>query len=241
MDFKLNNEINTTTLIDYGLFSIIDNDAVRIQQQLSDLEASDKLINLKLRTIGWSGIKELVDNTYIIGYASKKQELADGVGMLEQIAYNTWIEEFKDTERMFKTNFPLPTLSQSQYDALLSLYFDTGTYRKVGTELRQFELSEFITDRKWDHVATSMTLSGSNRLVRQYDAKVLMLADYGTTKDRSLIKEQGLQTLLKRYSTMGLTDPQKAQAEYVYYAETKRFLPNLAESRKRILVKQSVN
>ena len=68
-----------------------------------------------------------------------------------------------------------------------------------------------------------------------------MLADYGTTKDRSLIKEQGLQTLLKRYSTMGLTDPQKAQAEYVYYAETKRFLPNLAESRKRILVKQSVN
>ena len=105
MDFKLNNEINTTTLIDYGLFSIIDNDAVRIQQQLSDLEASDKLINLKLRTIGWSGIKELVDNTYIIGYASKKQELADGVGMLEQIAYNTWIEEFKDTERMFKKNF----------------------------------------------------------------------------------------------------------------------------------------
>ena len=52
------------------------------------------------------------------------------------------------------------------------------------------------------------------------------------------IKEQGIQQLVKEYSTFQLTDKQKAQAEYVYYAETSRFLPNLSESRKRILVKQ---
>ena len=65
-----------------------------------------------------------------------------------------------------------------------------------------------------------------------------MLSDYGTYKPRSLIKEQSLQRLIKDYKTEELTDEQKAQAEYVYYAETKRFLGNMTESRKRLLVRQ---
>lgn len=35
-----------------------------------------------------------------------------------------------------------------------------------------------------------------------------------------------------------MNDEQKSQAEYIYYAETKRFLPNMIESRKRLLAKQ---
>lgn len=88
-------------------------------------------------------------------------------------------------------------MSQSQYDALLSLYFDTGTINTIGTQARLFQITDFINNRQWDYVATAMTLAGENRLMRQQEAKVLMLADYGITKDRSLIKEQGLQTLLK--------------------------------------------
>ena len=65
-----------------------------------------------------------------------------------------------------------------------------------------------------------------------------MLGDYGSNKDRSFIKEDGIKTLLKEYSSGQLNDEQKKQAEYVYYAETKRFLPNMIESRKRILSKQ---
>jgi hypothetical protein len=83
-----------------------------------------------------------------------------------------------------------------------------------------------------------MILGGAKRTQRQAESKIIMLADYGQYKDRSLIKEQGIQQLLKEYSTFQLTDIQKAQAEYVYYAETSRFLPNLSESRKRSLVKQ---
>ena len=178
--FNMTSEVNSKTLIDYGLFSVIDSIAARDLLPVSDLEASAKIINLKLRNIGWQGYKEKVDNKFYIGYHSSNETLVHGAGLLEQQAYYTWI----------------------------------------------------------DYVATAMTLAGENRLMRQQEAKVLMLADYGITKDRSLIKEQGLQTLLKNYSTMGLADEQKSQAEYVYYAETKRFLPNLPESRKRILAKQ---
>ena len=65
-----------------------------------------------------------------------------------------------------------------------------------------------------------------------------MLGDYGITKSRTLIKQQGIQTLVKEYSSKQLSELQSRQAEYVYYAETKRFLPNMTESRKQILVKQ---
>ena len=133
---------------------------------------------------------------------------------------------------------PIDTLSQSQYDGLLSLYWFTNDIASVGSEDRKFRIFEFIEEKKWDYVSTALILNGLKRSERQAESKIIMLADYGQYKDRSLIKEQGIQQLVKEYSTFQLTDKQKAQAEYVYYAETSRFLPNLSESRKRSLVNQ---
>ena len=147
-------------------------------------------------------------------------------------------KKYLETERAFKKQFPLTSLTQTQYDAMLSLYADTGTFIRVGNATRQFEIFDFITDKKWNYIATALTLSGAKRLDRQLDAKILMLGDYGTYRDRSYIKEDGIQTLLKEYITDQMTDEQRSQAEYVYYAETKRFLPNMTESRKRLLAKQ---
>ena len=48
----------------------------------------------------------------------------------------------------------------------------------------------------------------------------------------------GIQDIADRYPARMLDDKSRAQAEYVYYAETKRFLPNMAESRQRILSSQ---
>ena len=159
-------------------------------------------------------------------------------GVTEASAYTNWIERFKDKERRFKKLLPVNSLSQSQYDGLLSLYWFTSSITTVGNDDRQFRIFDFIEEKKWDHVATAMILGGQKRVQRQAESKMIMLADYGQYKDRSLIKEQGIQQLVKEYSTFQLTDKQKAQAEYVYYAETSRFLPNLSESRKRLLVKQ---
>jgi hypothetical protein len=118
------------------------------------------------------------------------------------------------------------------------MYLQTNTFNEVGSDIRMFDLREFIDNRQWNHIATAMTICGKNRLQRQADAKILMLGDYGTNKDRSLIKEQGLQVLYKEHSAGVLNQLQTEQAEYVYYAETNRFLPNMNESRKRILAKQ---
>jgi len=230
--FNLQSTVDSKNLIDYSLFTVIDSDAVNTPILLSELEASDKLINAKLRNIKWIGYNK----NSVIGY--KGTVGLNGDGLTEGEAYTIWIEDFKDKERAFKKQFPLTSLTQTQYDAMLSLYADTGTFSRVGKETRQFEIFDFVTDRKWDYVATALTLGGADRLNRQLEAKILILGDYGVYKDRSYIKEEGIQALLKEYITNQMNDKQKSQAEYVYYAETKRFLPNMIESRKRLLAKQ---
>jgi len=235
---NLQSIVDEKNLIDYSLFTDMDKASTNTLINLSDLEASDKLINFKLRLISWKGYASTRNGLTTIGYASTDATALAGPGLIESAAYTLYLEMFKDKERIFKKIFPLSTLTQAQYDVMLSLYIATGTFSYVGTEDRKFFILDDIKDRKWDYVATALTNSGVDRLTRQLEAKILMLSDYGTYKPRSLIKEQSLQRLIKDYKTEELTDEQKAQAEYVYYAETKRFLGNMTESRKRLLAKQ---
>lgn len=235
--FTLPNVITEKEVINYyDLFSVLDNSAANTIVDIKYLEASEKLLNFVIRNTGWWGYKKTVDSQVKIGYNTNVD--VNGKGQTEKDSYNIWIEQFKDCERRFKKLFPLKTLSQSQYDGMLSLYWFTGDFANVGTDERKFYLLDFIKQRKWDYIATSMVHSGNNRLVRQNEAKIIMLADYGVTKDRVTIKEHSIQQLVKEYPNRMIDDVAKEQAEYVYFAETKRFLPGMSESRKRLLSKQ---
>ena len=233
----LSNEITPSDLLPFDLFTVTDRTVATALVPIKNLEASTSMINLLLRNIGWKGhsFKD-VDQVTKIGY-----NLAidiTGNGLTEEDAYKLWIKQFKDTERRFKEVFVLDTVSQSQYDGMLSLYYLTGDWTTVGSEVRTFKLYDYVKNRQWNYVATAMSNSGINRNMRQLEAKVIMLADYGVMKDRSLIRRQGLQEIAANYPTRMLDDTSRAQAEYVYYAMTKRFLPYMSESRQRILSSQ---
>lgn len=235
--FSLPNTITKEDLLPFDLFPVIDSTLARKIVPIRNLETSQAIQNLILRNIGWKGYAyKDVDNVTKIGY-----NLTDGIdslGLTEEQAFNKWIKEFKDAERRFKEVFVLDSLSQSQYDGMVSLYYLTGDWTRVGTEDRTFQLYDYVKNREWEYVATAMSNSGVNRNQRQLEAKVIVLADYGIPKDRTLIKRQGIQDIADRYPARMLDDKSRAQAEYVYYAETKRFLPNMAESRQRILSSQ---
>lgn len=235
--YTLPNIITKDDLIPFDLFPVSDQDAATKLVNIKFLEASDKLINFVIRNIKWRGYAyKDVDNQVKIGY--NLTEGVNSLGLTEEQSYNIWIDKFKEKERLFKKIFVLDSLTQSQYDGLLSMYYFTGDWTSVGTDIRKFKLYDDIKARKWDYVATAMSNSGANRIIRQHEAKIIMLADYGVEKDRMLIKEQGIQNIVKHYPTRLLDDRARAQAEYVYYAETNRFLPKTPESRKRILAKQ---
>tara|TARA_R110000822_G_scaffold9458_1_gene36631 strand:- start:6746 stop:7468 length:723 start_codon:yes stop_codon:yes gene_type:complete len=234
MSTILPNTITPSNLIDYSRWTIDDTSVVETEQELRVLEASSDIINFALRRFEWRCYKTALDNHTQIGYNTINDKI-NGVGLLESEAYSEWLEDFKTTERKFKRLISIKTLSQSQYDALLCLYYFTGDFTKVGTTARTFDLTKWIIDKKWDYIASALIESGYNRLLTQPIATIMMLGDYGSRTERALLRERGLQILRKEYPA--LTDKvARQQAEYIYYAETKRFLPNLTQARKRQIV-----
>lgn len=233
----LPNTITDDMLVDYTIFNVANSDYVNNLQPIKNLEASEELINFVLRTEDYVPYAHLdVDGVMKIGYNLNIE--TNGNGLTEQEAYNIFIDQLKIAERKLKQLLPIDTITQSQYDALLSLYYRTGNFKKVGTEIRKFDIYEFIKERKWNYVATALTNSGNNRIIRQNEAKILMLGDYGTTKDRSFIKAASLKKLERDYPAKMTTDQIKIQAERVYFVETQRFLPGMTQARKRFISKQ---
>ena len=225
--------ITPETVIDYTRWTISVTATVVTEQEVRVLEASSDIMNYVLRQFKWTPYRYTLDNIVKIGYNSSNH--INGNGLLEADAYSDWLIEFKTVERKFKRLLPITHMSQSQYDALLCLYYFTGDFTKVGTPARTFELSQLIINKKWDYIATTFIESGFNRPLTQPLSKIMMLGDYGSRTERALLKERGLQLLRKEYGTM--TDKlMRQQAEYVYYAETRRFLPNLSQTRKRQIV-----
>jgi GH24 family phage-related lysozyme (muramidase) len=233
----LSNTLTEEDLLPFDLFKVANVETATKLIPIRNLEASSNIINLLLRKITWHGYSYLdSDGVRKIGY--NLTDGVDGNGLTEEEAYDKWIGVFKDAERKFKKIFVLDTVSQSQYDGMLSLYFLTGDWTTVGSEKRKFHLYDYVKNRQWEYVATAMVNSGVNRTMRQLEAKAIILADYGITKDRSLIRRQGIQKIASMYPSRLIDDKSRAQAEYVYYALTRRFLPHMAESRQRILSSQ---
>ena len=239
--FFINNTIVTEkNLIEFDLFTVQDDNVVNNLKPISNLECSDNLISYLTTAIGWSGYTvKLSDIPNNIGYNNISKENITGPGLTESEGYSIWIASLKSKEKKIKKLIPLDVISQSQYDALLSLYYWTDDIKHIGTGLNRISIYDYIKERKWDYIATAMILTNNQRHIRQVEASMLMLADYGRQTARQSIRNQGLQNIRKNHQTMDTQ--QKQQAEYVYYIETSRFLPNLSLSRQRQLVNQKTN
>jgi GH24 family phage-related lysozyme (muramidase) len=234
-NYTLSNVLTEKDLIEFDLFTVKDDTKANTLVDVSKLEASSDVINFILRTSLWKGYSTTIDNVSYIGYGTTKN--TSGNGLTEQESYNDFIEVLKEKERNLKRILPLSTITQSQYDGLLSLFYFTGSFKEVGSEFRKFKIFDYIEKREWNWVASALVRSGNNRPIRQGEAKIIMLADYGRQTDRTLIKEQGLQDIRTMYPDRLETDLARRQAEFVYFRETNRFLPKTSESRKRQIVK----
>ena len=235
--YILPNTLTARDLVEFDLFPVTDAGMVETLIDLINLEASESVLNFVLRQSVWSGYRYTNKQTMDVRIGYNTTANINGYGLTEKDAYSDWIDSFKIAERRFKKLMPLKTLSQAQYDALLSLYFSTGSFTHVGTTDRRFDILQYMQSGDWNYVGTALVLSGNNRPMRQSEAKILMLANYGKYTDRSLLKEQGLQNLRKAYPGSIDNVIGQQQAEYVYYAETGRFLPNMTQARKRQIVK----
>lgn len=236
-DFKLDNTISASDLIEFDMFPVADTQLVRQEIPLLNLEASEAAINYALRQSRWRAHAYREDDAVRIGYGTTSD--VDGLGLTEEQAYSYWIADFKDSERKFKRLVGLDSMPQAAYDALVCLYFLTGSFKQTGSEARRFTIVDYIRNKQWNYVATALVLSNNKKTQRQREAAILMLADYGKQVSRQSLRARGIQEMRSLYPERLLDDRARRQVEYVYYVETSRFLPKLTQSRQRQIVTQT--
>lgn len=232
-DIKLfSNTFTEDELIDFTQWTLADQTEI----DLHKLEASTDIINFVIRRFKWNGYRKTIDGIEQIGYNTTGDDTI-GTGLSEANAYSKWLEDFKIKELKFQRLLAITSISQTQYDSLLALYYLSGQFITMGTAARMFDFTDWIKEKKWNYIATAMIKSGYNRELTQQLAKIMMFGQYGSEVSRDSLKEDGLNQLRKDYPLM--TDKvARQQAEYVYYAETSRFLPNLTQTRKRQIVEK---
>jgi hypothetical protein len=233
-------QITPRDVIDFTQFDvhIFKRPRTEIVKPLENMEASQEVLNFNLRLSDWSPYRyktSRLSDQYLIGYANPNN--TDSVGETESQSYSVWISDWKAKEKNFQKLFPVKELTQSQYDAMLSLYVNTGTFKKIGSDIASFDIQGYLDNGDWDYIATALVKSTDRRPRTQAEAKMLMLGFYGKFVSREKLKQKGLEKLQANYPK--IKDAlARQQAEYIYFVETGNFLPGLQQTRKRQLVIQ---
>lgn len=180
------------------------------------------------------------NNNYKIGYGYGNPEKRDGYTEIE--AYSEWIKELKRKENILQRQIPLLSLTQSQFDAILSLYFLSGDWKKIkGTE-GTYDVLSSVREGDWLTVANMLANATENREQRLREARIIVLGDYFTDKDRTWLRNEGIQYTRTQYVNSITDSFAKKQAEIAYYRQTNgTFLPNMREIRKREIVNNYEN
>lgn len=174
-------------------------------------------------------------NRFKIGYGYGNPDVR--YGYTEEEAFAAFMKELKKKERDLQSQLPLATISQTNFDALLSLYFQTGKWRTVDSNEGTYDLYNTILTERWTLAADMIANGKTDRQMRFAEARVMKLADYGSSRDRFWLRTDGIYDARNAYKA-GISDPvARRQAEYAYYRTTGGFLPNMPELKKREVIK----
>jgi len=158
---------------------------------------------------------------------------SENTGPTESEAYTHWRKAVFAKQKSLIVQLPVKTISQAQFDALLSLYFSTGSWRTVqGTE-GLYNIERAIKGNQWKLVADMIANGSQDSSRRLKEARALVLADYYTSQNRIWMLREARGHTVTEY-TRGLLDTtQVKQVEVAYYREYDTFLPNMTEGRKQ--------
>jgi len=225
--------------IQWETFTVQDQYAVQFIINKGIAIVSDKMISVMLAEKTWNGAQALnPDSGQIeIGYGIGDPE--DAQGYTEPQAYAEWVGWVRNEQRKLRAQLPIIGVTQTAYDALLSLYIDTGDWRRLEADEGTYDLASAVKNGNWLLVADIIARGKVNPALRKKEARIIQLADYAFDKDRNMQATAGLRRLRKLY-TIGIKDEfVKKQTEFVYYRQLGSFLPGMSDLRKRRVVAQA--
>jgi phage FluMu protein gp41 len=225
--------------IQWETFTIQDAFAVDYRFPTNSATVSDGMADLILSQRTWTGIRKIdsVTGKYGIGYGVGDPD--DVQGYTESQAYAEWIGDLHNRQKRLVAQLPLSSITQTIFDALLSLYIDTGTWRTVRAEEGTYDLATPVKNGNWLLVADIISRGKINGELRKKEARVMRLADYSFTKTRNQQVIQGVQLLRTQYVAGIANEFDKKQAEFVYFRQFGTFLPGMSQLRQRRVIAQA--
>jgi hypothetical protein len=225
--------------IQWDTFTVQDEYATKFRINTGFSIVSQGMIDLILSYYKWSGVRYLnEDGEYEIGYGIGDPN--DEQGHTEAQSYAEWLGWVRNRQKNLQIQLPVINVTQSVFDALLSLYIDTGTWRTVVADEGTYDLAAAVKNENWLLVADIISRGNINPDLRKKEARVMKLGDYSFDKTRNQQITQGVQELRKRYVNGITREFDKKQAEFAYYRQLGVFLPGMSQLRQRRIVQQAL-
>ena len=212
-------------------YVIQDDFAVNFLIDTTQQTASENMINLMLSQVRFSMFNDEGHIGYGVG------NLTQEFGYTEQEAFSAWIKVLKQKDKVFNSTLPLISMSQTQYDALFSVYYHTGTWKTLEGLEGIYDLEYAVLSENWRLVADIISNGIIDPDTRRLEARVLQLADYTIERTRDFMRNKGIAHARRTYKAGNITDQSIVrQIEFAYYRQTTAFLPRMPELRKRELL-----
>lgn len=210
---------------------------------------SDAGLNFMLGKELYRGHRHWDGKKYVMGYGYSGSAFSNGI--TETNAYRLWITDVTKAQNNLRkrlNNSP-EFLLQHQWDALVSMFYDTGSIDYTTTEGYEFDLLYFIQKGTIDQVSSAIQIDNRKPTRRTAEASLFRLCNYGNMKPRTWLRNEGIQYIRKNYLSLKDKDGNvdktaQQQAQYAYYKEVKKFIKDISEiDRRRViaLVKQEVD
>jgi len=185
----------------------------------------------------WNGEK------YVMGYNYDGSAYPNGI--TEVNAYKLWIADIvSSVNRLRKRLNKNPEyMLQHQWDALVSFYYNTGNIDYVEIEGYEFDLIYFIREGTEDQVTSAIQLDNRKPTRRVAEASLYKLGNYGSSKPRTWLRNEGIQHIRQNYTKLlnkdgTLDKTAQSQAHYSYYKETGKFIKEITELERRKVLEQ---
>lgn len=223
----------------WDTFTVQDEYATKFVINVGIAIVSEDMINLMLSYRKWSGVRYLnEDGEYEIGYGIGDPN--DEQGYTEEQAYAEWVGWLRNRQKSLRAQLPIVGITQAAFDALLSLYIDTGTWRTLEANEGTYDLADAVKNGNWLLVADILARGRVNPDLRKKEARVVQLGDYSSFVTRQQQRVRGVQELRTRYVNGIASEFDKKQAEFVYYRQLGVFLPGMSQLRQRRIVAQAL-
>ena len=229
--------VEASRRIQWDTFRIQDDYVTQFKINAGIAIISEKMLGAMLDNKRWSGVRYKEDGIYKIGYGVG--DPLDEQGQTEAESYAEWIGYVRNQQKIVRAQLPIVGITQAAFDALTSLYVDTGSWRTVEAKEGTYDLADAISNGNWLLAADILSRGKYNPKLRMREARIMMLGDYGTNRDRNQHMIYGIQQIRKAYVNGIKNEFDKKQAEFVYYRQLGIFLPGMSQLRQRRIVAQS--